>query len=236
MSSNDLNLDLPPDFDGQVRLFPLPNLVLFPGVVQALHLFEPRYLEMMEDALASDQLITMARLEDRKSTGVDTPAEIASTVCIGRILSHAQHADGRYNLFLLGIQRAKIQAELPSDFSFRVAQVDVLQEQNLLGSEALRQDLIHKYKAVAQLDPLFQQQALDQLFEQLLDPSLPLARLTDLVCYSCGAQPRDQQRALEMVDVNERTRFVIGLLDLKLAAAGQPASSNRKFPPDFSLN
>ena len=56
-------LGLPTDFDGIVRLFPLPNLVMFPHVIQALHIFEPRYCEMLSEALESDHLITMAVLE-----------------------------------------------------------------------------------------------------------------------------------------------------------------------------
>ena len=50
------------DFSGKVRLFPLPNLVLFPHVMQPLHIFEPRYRDLLEDALAGDRLIAMAVL------------------------------------------------------------------------------------------------------------------------------------------------------------------------------
>ena len=50
------------DFGGRVRVFPLPNLVLFPHVMQPLHIFEPRYRELLEDALAGDRLIAMALL------------------------------------------------------------------------------------------------------------------------------------------------------------------------------
>ena len=58
--SDDLNpLD---DFHGLARLFPLPNLVLFPAVVQPLHIFEPRYRQLMEDALKDNRLIGMALL------------------------------------------------------------------------------------------------------------------------------------------------------------------------------
>ncbi len=53
----------PTDFGGTSRLFPLPNLVLFPHVMQPLHVFEPRYREMLQDALTGDHLITMAILE-----------------------------------------------------------------------------------------------------------------------------------------------------------------------------
>jgi len=65
--SNHMNLSLPENFDNQVRLFPLPNLVLFPGIVQALHLFEPRYRELIKAALATDELIRFSRTQSSKT-------------------------------------------------------------------------------------------------------------------------------------------------------------------------
>ena len=59
MMDNDLELR---DFANVTRLFPLPNLVMFPHVVLPLHMFEPRYRQMTEDALAGDRLITMVQI------------------------------------------------------------------------------------------------------------------------------------------------------------------------------
>ncbi len=53
---------LPEDFEGTVRLFPLPNFVMFPGVLQPFHIFELRYREMLRDALDDDRLIALASL------------------------------------------------------------------------------------------------------------------------------------------------------------------------------
>ena len=61
LSFDDLSFSVE-SFSGTARLFPLPNLVLFPHVMQPLHIFEPRYRSMLEDALASDGLIAMALL------------------------------------------------------------------------------------------------------------------------------------------------------------------------------
>ncbi len=66
------------DFAGKVRVFPLPNLVLFPHVMQPLHIFEPRYRELLEDALAGDRLITMALLDPRLAEGLRGPAAALS--------------------------------------------------------------------------------------------------------------------------------------------------------------
>ena len=52
---------LPDDFDGRVRLFPLPDLVVFPHSMQPLHIFEPRYCEMLAESLESDSLIALVQ-------------------------------------------------------------------------------------------------------------------------------------------------------------------------------
>ena len=105
MSGDFESLQLPACFSGVVRLFPLPNLVLFPGVIQPLHLFELRYRQMMDDALAADELIAIALMKPGWEPQYEDRPSIHRTVCIGRIMTYTQLDDGRYNLLLQGIQR-----------------------------------------------------------------------------------------------------------------------------------
>ena len=81
---------LPDDFDGRVRLFPLPGLVLFPHAMQPLHIFEPRYCEMLRESLAGDQLIAMATLHDGVPSKVGSDPAIDRIVCIGKVISLAR--------------------------------------------------------------------------------------------------------------------------------------------------
>ncbi len=89
MSFANTDVELPHNFSGIVRLFPLPNLVLLPGVIQALHIFEPRYRKMMDDALAADQLITMALLKPGWETHQGDNPPIHDVVCIGKVMTHS---------------------------------------------------------------------------------------------------------------------------------------------------
>src|ERR1700722_13009146 len=102
-------------FGGTARLFPLPNLVLFPHVVQPLHIFEPRYRQLMADALADDRLITMALLRPGWEEDYHQKPPIHSVVCLGRIHQEDRLADGRYNLLLEGLWRARIREEVSGD-------------------------------------------------------------------------------------------------------------------------
>src|SRR5690348_13006239 len=98
-------------FAGGVRLFPLPNLVLFPHVMQPLHIFEPRYRSLLEDALSADRLIAMAVLEPGWESDYEGRPPLSSMACLGRVATYRRLPDGTYNLLLLGLQRIKLVRE-----------------------------------------------------------------------------------------------------------------------------
>src|SRR5438874_9440994 len=112
------------NFAGTARLFPLPNVVLFPHVVQPLHIFEPRYREMTADALADDNLIAMALLQpDWESQQQGQPA-IHPVVCLGRIIAHQTLDDGRYLMLLRGLSRARVVEEVETKNAYRMARLE----------------------------------------------------------------------------------------------------------------
>src|SRR3954471_16357024 len=108
MSQDAFSLD---DFDGIVRLFPLPNLVLFPHVAQPLHIFEPRYRQLMADALDGDRLIAMATLRPGWEEEYHKRPPIHDMVCLGKIRQEKRLPDGRYDLLLQGVCRARVLEE-----------------------------------------------------------------------------------------------------------------------------
>src|ERR1700730_12850904 len=96
---------LPLAFDGTVRLFPLPNVVLFPHVTLPLHIFEPRYRAMTADALAGDRLITMMLLRPGWEEQYEGRPPLYPVGCVGKIVTDQKLDDGRYNLLLRGVSR-----------------------------------------------------------------------------------------------------------------------------------
>lgn len=98
------------DFSKPLPLFPLPDAVLLPHAVQPLHIFEPRYRQMIEDCADSGTLqIAMAvfRGDDWKLDYEGRPP-LRPAVCVGHIVHHDALADGRHNILLHGVCRAKI--------------------------------------------------------------------------------------------------------------------------------
>ena len=112
----------PAEFSGRIRLFPLPNLVVFPHVMQPLHIFEPRYRAMLEEALAGDRLIGMVLLAPGWEKDYDGRPPLRSVGCLCRVATYHRTDDGSYNVLILGLRRIVIERELPPDKLFRVAE------------------------------------------------------------------------------------------------------------------
>lgn len=227
----------PKDFCGQVRLFPLPNLVLFPHVVQPLHIFEPRYCDMLHDALAGDRLIAMALLEKGWEHKYLQRPSIVSTICIGRILSHTPTEDGRHNVLLVGMKRASIVRELDCNLSFRTAEVDVHEDYYPAEESAVRPALIGR------LQDLFSHfvpegLATQESFKQLVGKQLPLGILTDTITYALNLPLAIKQQLLAECNVDIRCRILIRCLEQQLKnASGQNCGMmTEDFPPKFSQN
>jgi Lon protease-like protein len=96
---------------GDVPIFPLPNVVLFPAAVQPLHIFEERYKAMTADALRGDRRIAMAMLRPGWEKSYHARPAIEPVVCVGRILSAERLPDGKYNFLLQGEARATVVGE-----------------------------------------------------------------------------------------------------------------------------
>jgi uncharacterized protein len=216
-------------FGGVARLFPLPNLVLFPHVDQGLHIFEPRYRQMTADALADDHLIAMVLLtpNDNWDEQYDGRPPIEPVACLGRIVASEQLPDGRYNLRLRGLTRLLLDGEIPDEGKlYRLARGRVVGDEVPAIGEAsgLRRTL--RQAVLSRFDPAGQ--AHHQL-TALFDGDTPLGGVCDLLGYSLPLPLELKQRLLTTADVTARTRL---LLD----ALGEPDRPPRPFPPGFSPN
>jgi uncharacterized protein len=94
-----------------VPIFPLPTVVLFPGVALPLHIFEPRYRTMVADALDGDRQIGMVLLRPGWEHDYEGTPPVYVMGCIGVIVQHTRLADGRYTLVLQGLERFRITGE-----------------------------------------------------------------------------------------------------------------------------
>jgi len=234
-------LGLPADFDGIVRLFPLPNLVMFPHVIQPLHIFEPRYCEMLSEALESDHLITMAMLESGWETNYELVPKISPCVCIGRVVSHTPTGDGRHNILLAGIHRARIVEELSEDVPFRKARVELIEDVPFLDpvDEELARVELHRLFQTALPEDLAHSEA----FTDLLSHQVPLGTLTDVIAYAINLPASIKQLLLGENHVEIRYNILVEQLTHLIKSAksavqmqDNPLRSFNGQSPPFSAN
>ena len=110
-------------------LFPLPDVVLFPGVELPLHVFEPRYRQLTEDALAADRRLGMAVLTPGHEPGASGSPPIEPLVGYGVIEAARRFADGRFLLLVRGVGKGIITAEMAmGEKLYRRAQLEVQPE------------------------------------------------------------------------------------------------------------
>jgi uncharacterized protein len=223
------------EFVGRVRLFPLPNLVLFPHVIQPLHVFEPRYRDLVEDALAGDGLIAMAALAPGWERNYEGRPALYPMACLGRIVSHRRLADGTYNVLLLGLRRVRLLRELHAPRRFRQAEAELCDDVCDLCSPAQQRALRRELRA-ALLDILpLVPEAAEQL-DQLMGNDVPLGTLADVIGFLMDISLEQKQSLLAELDVRRRAELLLIYLS---AAATDLASSDAcsfSFPAQFSVN
>lgn len=219
------------EFSGVARLFPLPNLVLFPHVMQPLHVFEPRYREMLEDAVQDDRLIAMAVLKPGWEHEYEGRPPVYPVACLGRITTYHRLDDGTYNLLLLGLRRVRLVEELQSAHAFRKAKVELCEDYSPPELAAKRRAL-HRELRRAFLKILPMMPEAEEQLDQLVRSDMALGVLTDLLGYMLDITLPDKEALLEQLDVERRARLLLG--HLAVAVADQEGTLG--FPPDFSLN
>ena len=107
----------PADLPQKLPVFPLPGALLLPRADLPLNIFEPRYLEMISDALSGERMIGIIQPRDDSDTA-ERP-DLMKVGCAGRITSYAETPDGRMLVTLTGVSRFSIKSELTVDTAYR---------------------------------------------------------------------------------------------------------------------
>ena len=218
-------------FSGTVPLFPLPNVVLFPHAFLPLHIFEPRYRAMTAGALEGERLVGMALFRPGWEADYYGNPAVHDVIGVGRIVEDELQEDGRYNIVLHGVARARI-VEVVSSDPYRTARVELLEDRAESGA---------KYGRLRRLLLQFYTELLKTVLKgSPVDPpdDLALGSLCDLVAAVLGFDPPVKQALLEDVDVGSRCDRLISLLQDSNAPGfgGGKALPKRPWPPGPSVN
>lgn len=200
-------------FDGEVRLFPLPNLVLFPDGVAPMRMFEKRYVAMTADAIEDDGLIATALLKPGWDEGENYQGNppIFPVVTVGKILRHEKGPTGQYQILLYGLFRARIEAEIPHE-PYRRARVTVLDDVATHGDAGQIAQRMHR---ALQLVPGKQSMIWEmrRMSNQLRGIDATAGRYADAVANASDLSPGDRYELLAEPNVLERFDRLIRLLE-----------------------
>jgi Lon protease-like protein len=214
-----------------VRLVPLPNLVMFPGVQQPLRVAEAGGCQLVADALAGDGMVATALLLPGWEQAQPQRAALAATVCLARIVTHLRLPDGSWHVLLAGLQRARIRVELRRSCGYRRAQVrglvDIYSDATASGRQKLRRALIAAVRSQLPVTGWAERE-----FERLLGGRLSLGNLTDMLAFSLDLRVPAKQQLLDQPDVDRRTAALIRHLQQRL----EDDHGMTGFPPLFSDN
>jgi Lon protease-like protein len=195
-----------------IPIFPLPNVVLFPNVFLPLHVFEPRYREMVTDALAGDRIIGMVLLQPGYEHDYDGRPAVYRIGCAGVVTHSETLADGRYNMVLRGLEKFRILDEDTSHV-YRLANVEPLPEIITAGEdrEKLRRQ---RQRLEALLAAAVERGGADPKFP----PSVADEDLVNALAQYLALEPVERQALLEREGISARCQGLIELLEMRTLA------------------
>jgi len=191
----------------QIPVFPLPDVVLFPHTLLPLHIFEPRYRQMVKDSLATDRRIAMALLRPGWEVDYYGRPPIHPIAGAGEIIQHEELPDGRFNILLRGTMRIGITAELPIDKPYRMARARPLPDRYPDGNPGTLKERVERLKVfyLRILSEMKKQEVeVAKLFGGVKDPGI----IVDRIAAAAIADAETRQQALEAVEVGSRLALV----------------------------
>ena len=203
-------LDLP----DEIAVMPLPGAVLFPNALLPLHIFEPRYREMLEHALQRERMFSVTLIKP-SCPEWHAPEDFFHVATVGLIRACVGRGDGTSNLVLQGLHRVRFK-DFEQETPFPIAKIDIVESENnaTVETEALGEKVLELYgklkRAERRLPP-----KVDRYLAQLDDLEL----LADLVASTFVDDPLRRQQMLEETSVNQRLRLLITFLQDEIGSA-----------------
>ena len=192
----------------EIPIFPLPNAVLFPTALLPLHVFEPRYRAMVNDALDSERLIGMVMLRPGWEGQYEGAPAVYPVGCAGFITHADRLPDGRYNMILRGIEKFRIVDERPAGDGpacYRIARVEPI-------DEALSPGAADIQSARRRLEKLIAKTL--QRHDDPVPKDIPDADLVHAIAQHL--EPLEKQALLECNGLLERCEALVELLEMRM--------------------
>jgi uncharacterized protein len=204
------------DLPVTLPLFPLPGALLLPRGQMPLNIFEPRYIAMIDTALAGHRLIGMIQPDPDHASDIGLP-RLYPVGCAGRITQFAETGDGRYLIQLGGIARFRLVEELPATTPFRQAQIDFAPYAGDLDPRR-GEELVDRDAVIAAL------RAFSAANEVEIDWSSVTEAANEALVNALSMMAPygvpEKQALLEALDLKARAEMLVALTEVELAREG----------------
>jgi Lon protease-like protein len=197
-----------------IPIFPLAGVLLLPSGHLPLNIFEPRYLQMVKDAMAGAKLIGMVQPTDPRSQQFEPP--VYPMGCVGRISQFKETPDNRVLITLTGERRFSIQEELSRTTLYRQVRVSYEPE----GSEGE----VDRKRLLAGLKGYLERNGLKADWNSI--EQAPTAPLVTTLAMVCPFEPSEKQALLEAGSLAERAKLMTALIEMSLLQPGGTAKPN----------
>jgi Lon protease-like protein len=209
------------DLPHAVAVFPLSAALLLPGGRMPLNIFEPRYLQMIDEAMAGSRLIGIIQPSLDGAARADGEPELCEVGCLGRVTSLSETGDGRYLISLQGVCRFRVVQELAVKTPFRQCRIapflaDLKEDQ--AGADIDRPALLKAFRAYLQANDL----EADWDSVSRADNAMLVNALSMMAPYG----PAEKQALLEAADLKTRAETLIAITEMTLARENEDFGSS----------
>jgi hypothetical protein len=208
------------DLPATLPVFPLTGVVLLPRGQLPLNVFEPRYLAMVDGALASSRLIGMIQPTEHEDKTLKP--QLSSVGCAGRITAYRETDDGRYLITLTGVCRFRWTEELVADSAFRQVRADFAR---FAGDLAMAEDSdFPRERLLTALKLYLSRRDMKADWQSVM--SAPPETLVNALSMLCPFEPTEKQALLEARGWEERVAILVALLEMSGIGPSGPVSIN----------
>ena len=225
--ANVLNLQ---NFSGVIPLFPLATVVFFPNTLLPLHVFEPRYRQMVKDIIDGERIIGMVLLKPGWEKSYEGNPEIYSVVGMGRIVNSEPLDDGRFNIVLYGLKRVKI-IDIVKDIPYRLARVEILEDVHGTNENIYRERIV---ELILRWNGIIGKEHESHLIN--IDTRLPLENLIDAIASTSVSNVVEKQELLEEINVQKRAENILTHLETKVEVISIVAKRRNQIVEKRNLN
>lgn len=216
------------DLPEQIPVFPLSGVLLLPGGRLPLNIFEPQYIEMVDDAMRKDKLIgiiqpktherkTHQAAEQNQDNDTPDPSALNQIGCLGKIIEYTETTDGRYEIALQGICRFEVVKEVEAESAYRQAQVSwsgFEPDLNSIGCLKLDREKLH-----TMLENYFEHEGLGCDWEKI--EAATDEHLITCLSMICPFSAEEKQALLEAPCCRERGKLFLTVLEIAIKSSDQ---------------